>query len=83
MSPSGLALVAVAALACGAINSVAGGGSLLLFPALIAGGLGRLSANVTNSIITWPGYLGGVIGFDIRRPALKFPGIGRLGISQA
>jgi hypothetical protein len=26
--------------------------------------------------------LGGVIGLDIRRPALKFPGIGRLGISQ-
>jgi Protein of unknown function (DUF3750) len=27
--------------------------------------------------------LGGVIGVDIRRPALKFPGIGRLGVSQA
>jgi hypothetical protein len=26
--------------------------------------------------------LGGVIGVDIRRPALKFPGIGRLGVSQ-
>ena len=25
---------------------------------------------------------GGVIGVDIRRPALKFPGLGRLGISQ-
>lgn len=63
MTAAGLALVAVAALACGAINSLAGGGSLILFPALIAAGLPRLSANVTNSVITWPGYLGGVVGF--------------------
>jgi hypothetical protein len=25
-------------------------------------------------------FLGGVLGFDIRRPALKFPGLGRLGV---
>ena len=63
VSAAGLVLVALAALACGAINSLAGGGSLILFPALIASGLPRLDANVTNSVITWPGYLGGVVGF--------------------
>jgi hypothetical protein len=26
-------------------------------------------------------FLGAVLGFDIRRPALKFPGIGRLGMT--
>jgi len=25
-------------------------------------------------------FLGGVLGLDIRRPALKFPGIGRIGL---
>jgi uncharacterized membrane protein YfcA len=42
---------------------VAGGGSLILFPALLATGMPTLTANVTNSVGTWPGYLGGVVGF--------------------
>jgi uncharacterized membrane protein YfcA len=42
---------------------VAGGGSLILFPALLATGLAPLSANVSNSVATWPGYLGGVGAF--------------------
>lgn len=56
-------LVALAGLACGVVNSIAGGGSLLLFPALLATGMSSLSANVTNSLATWPGYVGGVAGF--------------------
>ncbi|MFF3850035.1 sulfite exporter TauE/SafE family protein [Streptomyces sp. NPDC002328] len=44
----------------GFVNSIAGGGSLLLFPALVAGGLGTVAANVTNSVALWPGYLGNV-----------------------
>lgn len=56
-------LVAVAGLACGAINAMAGGGSLVLFPALLATGMGGLAANVTNSVSTWPGYVGSAVGF--------------------
>ena len=56
-------LVALAGLACGAVNALAGGGSLILFPALLATGLGPLAANVTNSVSTWPGYLGSSLGF--------------------
>jgi uncharacterized membrane protein YfcA len=63
MSGGELVLVAVAGLACGAINAVAGGGSLVLFPALVATGMGTLAANVTNSVATWPGYLGSAVGF--------------------
>ena len=63
MAPTDLLIVAVAGMLCGAVNSVAGGGSLILFPALIAGGLPLLDANVTNSVATWPGYVGGVLGF--------------------
>jgi len=63
MSGGEIVLVAVAGLACGAINALAGGGSLVLFPALLATGMGSLAANVTNSVSTWPGYIGSVSGF--------------------
>ena len=55
--------VALAGGACGLVNSIAGGGSLILFPVLLWVGLPSLDANVTNSVATWPGYLGGVGGF--------------------
>ena len=58
------AVLAVGAgLLAGGVNAVAGGGSLLLFPALVAAGYGTLAANVTNSVALWPGYVGGVAGF--------------------
>lgn len=63
-----IALLAVGGLLGGAINAIAGGGSLVVFPALLATGMTPLQANVTNSIGQWPGYLGGVLGF---RPDLK------------
>ncbi len=47
----------------GGINAIAGGGSLVVFPALLATGMSPLQANVTNSVAQWPGYLGGVLGF--------------------
>lgn len=61
-SPGQIAFLLVAGLLSGAINAVAGGGSLLVFPALLAVGLSPLAANVTNSIAQWPGYLGLVLG---------------------
>ncbi len=67
MHLSDAALLAGAGLIGGAVNSIAGGGSLIVFPALIATGYGTLAANVTNSVAGWPGYLGSVLGF---RPEL-------------
>jgi uncharacterized protein len=61
-SPFGVAFLLVAGLVAGAVNAIAGGGSLLVFPALLAVGLGPLPANVTNSVAQWPGYLGNVAG---------------------
>src|SRR3954469_12419020 len=58
-----LLIAAGVAFMAGVINSIAGGGSLLLFPTLVALGLPTVSANVTNSVAQWPGYLGGVAGF--------------------
>jgi hypothetical protein len=51
-----------AGLVAGAVNAVAGGGSLITFPSLIATGLPPVTANVTNSIAVCPGYLASVAG---------------------
>jgi uncharacterized protein len=58
-----LVIAAGVAFLAGVINSIAGGGSLILFPTLVALGLPTVAANVTNSVAQWPGYLGGVAGF--------------------
>jgi uncharacterized protein len=57
------AIVAAAAFVAGAINSVAGGGSLISFPALVAIGYAPITANVTNAVAVLPGYLGGSIAY--------------------
>jgi len=63
VSGADAALLAVAGLAAGAINSVAGGGSLVSFPAMVATGMSTLSANVTNLLAVTPGYVGGTLGY--------------------
>lgn len=55
-------LLLAAGLAAGAVNAVAGGGSLITYPALLATGLPPVAANVTNAIGVSPGYLGAVLG---------------------
>jgi uncharacterized membrane protein YfcA len=62
MTVGDVVLLCAAALVGGVVNSIAGGGSLLLFPALVATGLGPVAANVTNSIALWPGYVGTLFG---------------------
>ena len=56
-----VALVAFAAFAGGLINAIAGGGSLITFPTLVALGVPPLIANVTNTIALCPGYFGATI----------------------
>ena len=56
-------LLATAAFAGGGINAVAGGGSLVSFPALLAVGYPAKVANVTNTVALWPGYIGGSVGY--------------------
>lgn len=55
-----LGIAFLAALAAGLINAVAGGGTLVSFPVLVAIGLSPVSANVTNTIGLCPGYFGGI-----------------------
>jgi uncharacterized membrane protein YfcA len=55
--------VFAAACVAGAINSVAGGGTLVTFPTLIWLGLAENAANATSTAALWPGALGSVWGY--------------------
>lgn len=57
MNP-GLALALfVAGVAGGALNSVAGGGSFIVFPTMIFSGIGPVAANATTAVALWPAGL--------------------------
>jgi uncharacterized protein len=56
-------VIAVAALAAGMINAIAGGGTLLTFPALIWIGRNPIVANATNTVAIWPAGISGALGF--------------------
>ncbi|MBX7250455.1 MAG: sulfite exporter TauE/SafE family protein [Candidatus Promineofilum sp.] len=58
LEPLQYVLVTLAAVAAGAINALAGGGTLITFPTLTAMGIPAVSANVTNTVALLPGYLG-------------------------
>lgn len=57
------AIILVAALLAGAINSIAGGGTLVSFPALVWLGRDPILANATNAVAMWPGSLASAYGF--------------------
>jgi len=48
-------LLALAGFAAGVVNAIAGGGSLLSFPALLLTGMPPVAANATNTVAIWPG----------------------------
>lgn len=53
-----LIVAGLAAVAGGAVNALAGGGTLITFPTLTALGLPAVTANVTNTVALAPGHLG-------------------------
>jgi uncharacterized membrane protein YfcA len=56
-------VAAAAALIAGIVNSVAGGGTLLTFPSLIAAGLTPLAANATSTVALLPASLSSMLGY--------------------
>src|ERR1700689_3568567 len=64
--------LAVAAFLAGVLNAVAGGGSFLLFPALLGMRMLPIQANATNTVALWPGQLTSVwaLRTDLRRDLL-------------
>ncbi len=57
----------VASLFAGVLNAIAGGGSFLSLPALIANtsaiGVGAVTAQATNTVALWPGQLTSLVAF--------------------
>lgn len=56
-----LFLVGMAAVAAGIVNALAGGGTLITFPMLVAVGVPAIAANVTNTVALTPGYFGATL----------------------
>src|SRR2546421_4024718 len=63
MTPANGALLFSAALIAGALNSVAGGGSFISFPALMFAGIAPKIANATNTVALWPGSVASVAAY--------------------
>ena len=61
IEPIGYILAGLAAVLAGMVNALAGGGTLITFPALIAAGISPVVANITNTVALCPGYLGGAL----------------------
>ncbi len=62
-SPLDLLLLVVAAIMAGTVNSLAGGGTLITFPSLLAVGLPARVANATNTMALWPGLISSLWGY--------------------
>lgn len=75
----------VAGYLAGVLNSIAGGGSFLTFPALVWAGVPPIMANATSAVAVLPGYLGGAAGFRrelrelSRKQHLQMSAVGLLG----
>jgi uncharacterized protein len=61
MGGTELVFIGLAAVAGGAVNALAGGGTLITFPMLTAVGIPAVAANVTNTVALCPGYLGATL----------------------
>ena len=61
--PGRLALVMLAAVVGGAVNAIAGGGTLLTFPALVGLGIPPIVANATSTVALWPGAVASMWGY--------------------
>jgi uncharacterized membrane protein YfcA len=63
VTPGGGLLVLAAGAVAGAVNALAGGGTLLSYPALLAAGLPPVLANTTSSVGLLGGYAGGSVAY--------------------
>ncbi len=70
MTLSITALLFGAAFLAGALNSVAGGGSFISFPALLFAGISPVVANATNTVGVWPGGVASAYAYrnDLEQP---------------
>jgi uncharacterized membrane protein YfcA len=78
-------VLVVAAFLAGILNTIAGGGTFLTFPALVYAGIPPVAANATSAVAVFPGYLGAAAGIRRelnsfgRRPLLKVMAVTAIG----
>src|SRR5262245_49017499 len=61
MTPADFLILGLAAAGAGVVNALAGGGTLISFPVLLALGVPPIAANVTNAVALCPGYFGATL----------------------
>lgn len=78
-----IVLLLIAAFAAGVLNTIAGGGTFLTFPALVFVGVPPVMANATATFVALPGYLAGTAGFKDEMRAYGRPKLIRLSLIAA
>ena len=79
-----IVILIVAAFGAGVLNTIAGGGTFLTFPALVFVGVPPIIANATSAIAVFPGYAAGAYGFRAELSSFARPRLVRLvGITLA
>ena len=73
-----LVILFTAAFGAGLLNTIAGGGTFLTFPALVFTGVPVVAANATSAVAVFPGYLGGALGFREELKTIARPRMIRL-----
>jgi uncharacterized protein len=63
-----LFLLFLAGVAGGALNAVAGGGSFIVFPTMVLGGIPPITANATTAVALWPAGLASVVPYREHLP---------------
>ena len=63
MTVTDAAVLAASAVAAGVVNAIAGGGTLITFPALLATGVPPVAANATNTVALFPGQLASSVAY--------------------
>jgi uncharacterized membrane protein YfcA len=70
VNSSRIALLFAAGFAAGLMNAIAGGGTIVSFPALIFAGISSIGANATSTVALLPGTLAGTLGYRQLLPAV-------------
>jgi len=85
LTPADMALLVGAGFAASTVNGVAGGGSLVSFPALLLVGYPALVANVSNTVALIPGYVGaaGASRRDLGRQRSRIAVLAPIGVAGA
>lgn len=73
ISLASVALLFVAGTAGGALNSVAGGGSFLVFPSMLLAGVPPVAANASTAAALWPAGVASTIAYRRDLPSERRP----------